>query len=90
MERIQLRRLLAPAAKSDSQQSTSAREFANAVAHELATPLTSTMLQVRGLRKLIEDGTREQRIRALDILECNVNRLGDASARIVHKATQLK
>lgn len=84
MHRIQARRLLRTAQPA---QTSAARDgFVNAVAHELSTPLTSTMLQLRGLRSLIETGTPEQRKRSLDILERNVNRLGDAAARIVQEA----
>lgn len=91
MERIQSRRLLAKAGVHDAVAPTApSSEFANAVAHELATPLTTIMLQVRGLRQLIEDGTRDQRVRSLDLLERNVKRLGDAAARIVRQASGLK
>lgn len=87
MERIQGRRLLARAGVApEASREPGGSEFANAVAHELATPLTSAILQLRGLRALIETGTPEQRVRALDVLERNVTRLGDAAARIVHQA----
>lgn len=88
--RIESRRLLAKAGLQDAIRAAPSHDFVNAVAHELATPLTSTMLQLRGLRRLIEDGTRDQRVRALDMLERNVNRLGDAAARIVRQASSLK
>lgn len=90
MERIQLRRLLAKAGVHGATPMGPSDSFVNAVAHELATPLTSAMLQVRGLRSLIEHGTPEERKRALDVLERNVNRLGDAAARIVRQAAALK
>lgn len=88
MQRIQLRRLLRTAQPASASPATNG--FVNAVAHELSTPLTSTMLQLHGLRALIESGTPEQRKRAFDILERNVKRLGDASARIVQAASRLK
>lgn len=88
MQRIQLRRLLNKVEPTGP--NPAADGFVNAVAHELSTPLTSTMLQLRSLRTLIESGTPDQRSRALAILERNVNRLGDASARIVQAASRLK
>lgn len=91
MQRIEARRLLAKAAKvHEPRDIGTPQELANAVAHELATPLTSMMLEVRGLRRIIEHGSPEQRVRALDVVERNVNRLGDAAARIVQHATRMK
>lgn len=82
MERIQMRRLLR-AAQADDAPLPPIDDLTNAVAHELATPLTSAVLQLHGLRHLIEKGSVEQRKAALDILERNVHRLGDAAARIM-------
>lgn len=93
-ERIQMRRLLTRGTRTDDADEAedgplpAADSFTNAVAHELATPLTSAMLQVRGLRMLIESGSAEQRRRSLDILERNVHRLGDAAARIIAHSTR--
>jgi GAF domain-containing protein len=89
MARIESRRLLARAGiQPDAAPAGPSTALANAVSHELATPLTAAMLQVRGLRRLIETGTPEQRARALELLERNVNRLGDAAARIVRQASR--
>lgn len=87
-ERIQTRRLLMRGPGNDNEPRKATDGFTNAVAHELATPLTSAMLQLRGLRTLIESGNIEQRKHSLDILERNIRRIGDAAARIVDHATR--
>jgi signal transduction histidine kinase len=60
-------------------------EFINTAAHELNTPLTPILLQMRLLRRSLADGTPEQS-HALDIMERNLERLRELLADVLDSA----
>lgn len=66
------------------------RDLVNVAAHEVATPLTPIKIQSVLLRRAVEAGDREAALRALGVLERNVEKLGEAGRAVQARTGEVR